>query len=270
MDIQWMSFWFLIIWNLFLMSSRLVILRHKSWNVWNTENREKVLRDERLHREHQELNSKAERFKTQESQRQELLKQNNFTPEENQVRSSKPNNDYLIERNEQDRRKRKREGIADWELGEGSREKTGKRAWYESIECKEEDIVEEVDIPNKIHEDPMAKFCIVSSEAEDKSIQSLKNETRLSSSAVKRLELVENGKNSGNKDTTTTLSSKVNVEELRKSRMKRENEERKKALKLLSFNELGNDTSIKIIQNSKYNHYNQQYNPGQSKKLPYR
>jgi hypothetical protein len=43
------------------MSGRLVILRHKSWNVWNQDNREKVLRDQRLHQE--EVSRKVEQEK---------------------------------------------------------------------------------------------------------------------------------------------------------------------------------------------------------------
>jgi hypothetical protein len=36
------------------MSGRLIILPHKSWNVWNRDNIEKVQRDERLHEEEQQ------------------------------------------------------------------------------------------------------------------------------------------------------------------------------------------------------------------------
>lgn len=40
------------------MSGRLVILRHKTWNVWNVEARNKVLKDERKHREEEEAKEK--------------------------------------------------------------------------------------------------------------------------------------------------------------------------------------------------------------------
>jgi len=48
------------------MSGRLVILPHKSWNVWNQDNREKVLRDERIQREEAEKMVFEERRNTQQ------------------------------------------------------------------------------------------------------------------------------------------------------------------------------------------------------------
>ena len=42
------------------MSGRLVISRHKSWHVWNQDNQEKVLRDERIHREKMEKQQQHE------------------------------------------------------------------------------------------------------------------------------------------------------------------------------------------------------------------
>jgi hypothetical protein len=49
------------------MSGRLIILPHKSWNVWNRDNAEKVLRDERLHREQLEQQQKQQRKVHQET-----------------------------------------------------------------------------------------------------------------------------------------------------------------------------------------------------------
>jgi hypothetical protein len=48
------------------MSGRLVISRHKSWHVWNQDNQEKVLKDERLAREQEQENQEKERKRTQE------------------------------------------------------------------------------------------------------------------------------------------------------------------------------------------------------------
>lgn len=43
-------------------SGRLIILPKKSWHVWNQDNREKVLRDERLHREEQDERAEQQRY----------------------------------------------------------------------------------------------------------------------------------------------------------------------------------------------------------------
>lgn len=50
------------------MSGRLVILPHKSWHVWNQDNREKVKRDERLHREAQAAEELKQRKVFQQQQ----------------------------------------------------------------------------------------------------------------------------------------------------------------------------------------------------------
>ena len=59
------------------MSGRLVILRHKKWNVWNQDNQERVLKDERLHKEKEEKRDKEQKRLLQEQQRQSLLNQTN-------------------------------------------------------------------------------------------------------------------------------------------------------------------------------------------------
>jgi hypothetical protein len=120
------------------MSGRLVILRHKSWNVWNQDNQEKVLRDERLHKEKlqtQELNQKN---LLREQQREKLLetsnninanyptKSVNFFEEKNQRVPIKENAEYRKEKNDKEQRKRKQEGIAAWSLSDG----TDITPWY--------------------------------------------------------------------------------------------------------------------------------------------
>jgi len=116
------------------MSGRLVILRHKSWHVWNQDNQEKVLRDERLQNEKSEEESSKNRGLLQEQQREVLLKTSNLShhdpnqnekfclfddPESINV-ARQENQEYMRETKEKERNIRKREGIADWSLSEGN------------------------------------------------------------------------------------------------------------------------------------------------------
>ena len=63
------------------MSGRLVILPHKSWNVWNQDNKEKVMRDQRLFNE--ELQRKADNEKRQSQEMNlQILQQSATSTEE--------------------------------------------------------------------------------------------------------------------------------------------------------------------------------------------
>jgi hypothetical protein len=102
------------------MSGRLVILRHKSWNVWNQDNREKVLRDERLHREEQEQNVDKKRNTKLEQNYLQLRNQNQSEGDDTstsafQLLSDRPqkeaNSDYVNEQAEKQRKKRKYDGL---------------------------------------------------------------------------------------------------------------------------------------------------------------
>lgn len=135
------------------MSGRLVILPHKSWNVWNQDNREKVARDERLHREAEEAKSAKDKQLLQE-QNLELLRDGEvaiklehnssgnsgqlepfrlFEDLEKQHYDRLGNEDYLKEKAQKELLQKKRDGIADWALGEGSVENSKVRPWYETL-----------------------------------------------------------------------------------------------------------------------------------------
>lgn len=129
------------------MSGRLVILPHKSWNVWNQDNREKVLRDERLHREAEEAKAAREKQLQQEQNLEQLRSTGaeNLTAVEDSESvvpfrlfedlekkhfAALGNEDYLKEKAAKELAQKKREGIADWALGEGSYESSGSKPWY--------------------------------------------------------------------------------------------------------------------------------------------
>lgn len=133
------------------MSGRLVILPHKSWNVWNQDNREKVARDERLHREAEEAKAEKAKLLLQE-QNLELLQSEQGVGLPSNGSSSEVHGDvapfrlfedlerlnsnmvgnaeYLKEKALKEQIQKKKDGIADWALGEGSYENSKTRPWY--------------------------------------------------------------------------------------------------------------------------------------------
>jgi hypothetical protein len=139
------------------MSGRLIISRHKSWHVWNGDNQEKVLRDERLHREQEAEKRENERRQIQNKTLESLgatapvvvaprgkeLPDNATLVEQAESKHknlfgdcdtrSFNNKEYLREKEKAALIKLKREGIAPWALGDGSYEAKGKRAWYETL-----------------------------------------------------------------------------------------------------------------------------------------
>lgn len=139
------------------MSGRLIISRHKSWHVWNGDNQERVLRDERIHREKE--------MKIQENERKQIQKKTMeclgaeievsgtsatsslSTTVVEQVESkhinlfstyettSFPNNDeYMKEKANAAQLKLRREGVAPLAFAAGSLELSKKRAWYETMQ----------------------------------------------------------------------------------------------------------------------------------------
>jgi hypothetical protein len=122
------------------MAGRLIILRHKTWHVWNRENIEKVKKDERLHREEMEAKREKERklhseqilesFQQQQSNEEEGIGE---SQQRNQLLSldrSVENEEYKKEKEEKELLAKRREGSAPWALGEGSSEFKKVKPWY--------------------------------------------------------------------------------------------------------------------------------------------
>ncbi len=124
------------------MSGRLVILPHKSWNVWNRDNREKVLKDEREHKEKQDLKSENNKKLLQEQNldilRNETIQEKIVTPfrlfDDLEKKSTEQltNDEYMKEKELKEAKSKKRDGTAAWGLGEGSVEVSNQKPWYET------------------------------------------------------------------------------------------------------------------------------------------
>lgn len=134
------------------MSGRLVILPHKSWNVWNQDNREKVARDERLHREAEEAKAEKAKLLLQEQNLEQLLSNQNpillvndgsiatssssvvpfrlFEDLEKTQANKIGNAEYIKEKAQKEQAQKKKDGVADWALGEGSYENSKTKPWY--------------------------------------------------------------------------------------------------------------------------------------------
>lgn len=141
------------------MSGRLVILRHKSWHVWNQDNREKVLKDERLHEEEVKRKVDVENRLIQEKTYEVLssvsrpVEEGGFTEDGEGVggsiepfrlfgdieqqallaKKSSENAEYVAEKMKSEQLKRKREGVEPWLLGDGSHEIKKNKPWYEVV-----------------------------------------------------------------------------------------------------------------------------------------
>jgi hypothetical protein len=140
------------------MSGRLVILKHKSWNVWNQDNRERVLRDERIHRE-EEAAAQADKRKRTRSQIYNQLhgsEHDSDLPNNKVDRASYQNPEFIREKEQQDQLKRRREGLAEWQLGKGAFESKADQLWYnQTAKANIED--PKISILHQ-SEDPMKKF----------------------------------------------------------------------------------------------------------------
>ena len=237
------------------MSGRLVILRHKSWNVWNGDSREKVLRDERLHKEQLDEKNKQERELISEKQREALsngdtspkLEHVNLFDDPLKVKKKRENEEYVKERNDKETKRLKQEGVAPWALSEG----TNIVPWYaKSSSSKSTSASKDESWKSKL--DPANKF--VERKA---ALTKGKNIAQRSSSSSVQQIAAKPSEISSSSETQVDL-----INELRKKRLDREKAERHRASVLLAEYDIygsnkrknlaGGDSSYKYMtQNSK-------------------
>ena len=247
------------------MSGRLVILPHKRWNVWNQDNVEKVLKDEREERERKEAQAVRERRLLQEDTYERLLLPLKSAVSEQHVNLVSSfaefggreggNEEYAREAREREGKRRRREGVDDWQLGGGAIEtmEESVRPWYydysdkkrrRSLTAKEERSRRREE-ERKEALDPMARYSSSSSSATIA--------RKEGSSSSKREKEREEQPPKDPKDPNNHRS----MEALRTRRLEREAKERKRAALLLS--------SLEIAKSEGANYptakYSQQYNP---------
>lgn len=143
------------------MSGRLVILRHKSWNVWNADNREKVLRDERVHQESLTEEETSSRKRNQEAMLETLRKGigKEYDSRSEELKSKHSTNpEYMKEKEDAETKKMKREGVAPWKFSDIVNEKT-QNMWYLSTTGHVKNNNAEVQKEAKNGLDPM-KSCL--------------------------------------------------------------------------------------------------------------
>ena len=232
------------------MSGRLVILRHKSWNVWNKDNQEKVLRDERLHREKLEAIEQQQRSKLQEQTIEELRigqspsSQDSTTGNVSSVAEAKVipfrlfedierkssasklgHQEFLKEEKEREQRKRRKEGLNDWALGEHSYEIARKAPWFEKPRSSTSDQMNTEKNPGrKDHttaSDPMKEFIHTSKKTKKTDDLDMVDKTYFNSNRAE-----DQGRGQDTKDQL--------FQELRRKRLEREKQERKRTNMLLA------------------------------------
>ena len=265
------------------MSGRLVISRHKSWHVWNQDNREKVLRDERLHREEVQAKEQEEKRRQQEHNLQQLKTSTDHNASSSHnvlVDEDKPveafrlfadleakshpegNPEYLQEKKKKEQLKRKREGIQDWALGEGSLESSHSKPWFHDKHDSKKALSKEEERIRQ-QEDPMHTFlqqksCEWIESKESNDIQPYYESTRRSTydksdkhekhrkNKVSDREFYDRSIESRPSVSTSAaaasikskLNNKLDIQALREKRLKREKEEKKKASLILAQNDI--------------------------------
>ena len=149
------------------MSGRLVILPHKQWHVWNKDNREKVKRDERLNKEEQERDRLRDSSLQQEinlaqlkancegtERRPEgegvvrrdvaaasLIPFTLFSNVDEDLRQKEVRDERARVQKQKDLQLKRREGVAEWGLGEGSSEHSKIIPWYLKVKKDNTNVV---------------------------------------------------------------------------------------------------------------------------------
>ena len=247
------------------MSGRLVILRHKKWNVWNQDNQEKVLRDERLHREKGEELQSQQKNRLQEQQRQALLQNNetlSTTPSEHinffkEIEEGnilkKPNKEYKAENDAKELKRRKQEGVAPWSLSEGI---SDVKPWYtqtpssssmlsSTSKSDKDSLRMQRDKLRLQKQDPLNSFTDFTTTTSSTSISNYTSDQSISNAIIINNQQQEIQRQHPLKSPNTTSSSTVlpngpiqlnndMMTQLRKKRLEREKNEKHKASVMLA------------------------------------
>jgi hypothetical protein len=247
------------------MSGRLIILRHKKWNVWNRENIEKVKRDERLHREEMERKQENERKINSEiilhqfHENGEMVEGDNDTNREIEVMKLRnhdqkmENEEYRKEKEEKELLEKRREGSAPWALGEGSSEFKKISPWYlekqsdrhqmriggRILSGEQAQAALDRDLARKHSEDPMSIYLYTSEYKEEEPV-SLPQSQLVAHESVKRKQTEDNSSLPGMSGMNTFVlgnqmasssSSPVNDEERMKRKKRKHHKDEKKEKK---------------------------------------
>ena len=237
------------------MSGRLVILRHKSWHVWNGDNQEKVLRDERLNREKisaaQDYEKKQIQNKTVEAlvgseQLVEQIESKHINFFEDFAPNVPTNEEYRKEKEKQDMAKMKKEGVAPWAFGDGSQEKAKKKAWYETV-APAPTSYSTVDISAPSPPVNLKRKQLEHKEFSDPMRKIIKGSNAAAPISSKPQNIVTASVSSGNH--SKTLDSELLIS-LRRKRLEREKREHKKEQQLLATMDIYGSVSRDISRGS--------------------
>lgn len=267
------------------MSSKLVILRHKSWNVWNQDNREKVLRDERLHREQTENNEIGQRKQNIDFKLKELKNNVQDTSsindaEAKEAEAGRPplivpfrlfdepstivpttNAEYMKEKREKEYKEQVRQGVAPWSLGDVSSGKNPVLPWYVEIPKSSSSS----SLPDRKEVDEEKLKSEMDKRKYERELKRQRKEDPMSS--ILRF---SGDKDYDRRDITSDFfqkKKKVDVESLRKKRLEREHAEKKKTELLVANNPDIREKQEKMFRQrgqemaDESRKYSQQYHP---------